>query len=185
MTEPVLKKQIFYASFFSRILASLIDAALATIVLLPLFGAFGQIVYKDGNPAEKMLPWMQEALQEEKALVKGVKAFFSDERVLAFQAENQILERLAADYIFQVVVFFIVVLLFWVYKSATPGKMLLSMRIVDAETFEAPSHKQYILRFFGYFLSVIPLSLGFFWIALDKRKQGWHDKLAGTVVIKK
>ncbi|MBT7879149.1 MAG: hypothetical protein HN738_13805, partial [Gammaproteobacteria bacterium] len=27
------------------------------------------------------------------------------------------------------------------------------------------------------------LGLGFIWIALDKRKQGWHDKLAGTVVI--
>jgi uncharacterized RDD family membrane protein YckC len=25
--------------------------------------------------------------------------------------------------------------------------------------------------------------LGFIWIAFDKRKQGWHDKLAGTVVI--
>ena len=29
---------------------------------------------------------------------------------------------------------------------------------------------------------MIPIFLGFLWIAFDKRKQGWHDKLAGTVV---
>jgi uncharacterized RDD family membrane protein YckC len=40
-------------------------------------------------------------------------------------------------------------------------------------------------RYFAYFLSTIPLGLGLIWVAFDKRKQGWHDKLAGTVVIKK
>ncbi len=39
-------------------------------------------------------------------------------------------------------------------------------------------------RYLGYFASTIPLCLGFLWIAFDKRKQGWHDKLAGTVVIR-
>jgi len=35
-----------------------------------------------------------------------------------------------------------------------------------------------------YFLSGLPLLLGIFWIAFDGRKQGWHDKLAGTVVVR-
>jgi len=39
-------------------------------------------------------------------------------------------------------------------------------------------------RYFGYFLASIPLGLGLLWVAFDKRKQGWHDKLAGTVVIR-
>ena len=35
-----------------------------------------------------------------------------------------------------------------------------------------------------YFVSIIPLCLGLIWVGLDKRKQGWHDKLAGTVVVR-
>jgi uncharacterized RDD family membrane protein YckC len=40
-----------------------------------------------------------------------------------------------------------------------------------------------ILRFLGYFVSAFPLYLGFLWAALDRRKQGWHDKIARTIVI--
>ena len=75
------------------------------------------------------------------------------------------------------------VILFWRYRGATPGKMLLSMKIVDADTLRAPSTGKLIGRYFAYLVSMIPLFLGFLWIAFDKRKQGWHDKLAGTVVI--
>ena len=37
----------------------------------------------------------------------------------------------------------------------------------------------------GYYVSLLFLALGFFWIALPPRKQGWHDKLAGTVVVRR
>jgi uncharacterized RDD family membrane protein YckC len=40
-----------------------------------------------------------------------------------------------------------------------------------------------ILRWFGLFLSAIPLGLGFLWVVIDDRRQGWHDKLAHTCVI--
>lgn len=78
----------------------------------------------------------------------------------------------------------VAVILFWAYKSATPGKMLLKLTIVDAETGGKPSTGQFIGRYFAYFVSIIPLFLGFIWVGIDKRKQGWHDKLAGTVVIR-
>ena len=79
----------------------------------------------------------------------------------------------------------IAVIVFWVYKAATPGKMITNLVIVDAETGGKPSTGQFIGRYFAYYLSAIPLMLGFIWVAFDKRKQGWHDKLAGTVVIRK
>ena len=79
----------------------------------------------------------------------------------------------------------ITVIVFWVYKSATPGKMITNLIIVDAETGGKPSTGQFVGRYFAYYLSAIPLLLGFIWVAFDKRKQGWHDKLAGTVVIRK
>ena len=74
------------------------------------------------------------------------------------------------------------VIVFWRYRGATPGKMLISAKIVDAETLRTPSTGQLIGRYFAYIVSCI-FMLGFIWIAFDRRKQGWHDKLAGTVVI--
>lgn len=76
------------------------------------------------------------------------------------------------------------VILFWLYKSATPGKMITKIKIVDAKTGNKPNKGQCIGRYFAYYVSVIPLLLGIFWVGLDKRKQGWHDKIAGTLVIK-
>jgi uncharacterized RDD family membrane protein YckC len=79
----------------------------------------------------------------------------------------------------------IAVIAFWIAKQATPGKMAISARIVDAETGNVPSAGQFIGRYFAYFVSVLPLFVGIIWVAFDRRKQGWHDKLAGTVVIRK
>jgi uncharacterized RDD family membrane protein YckC len=84
------------------------------------------------------------------------------------------------SYIFPIVA----VLVFWIYKSATPGKMVTNLTIVDAETGYKPSKGQFIGRYFAYYVSIIPFLLGIIWVGIDKRKQGWHDKLAGTVVIR-
>jgi uncharacterized RDD family membrane protein YckC len=75
------------------------------------------------------------------------------------------------------------VILFWRYFGATPGKMAVGARIVDAKTGAAPTTGRLVIRFLAYVVSLLPLYLGFLWVALDKRKQGWHDKIAGTVVI--
>ena len=79
----------------------------------------------------------------------------------------------------------IAVIAFWICKSSTPGKMLFKLIIVDAQTNDKPSTGQFIGRYLGYYLAMIPLLLGIIWVGIDKRKQGWHDKLAGTVVIRK
>jgi uncharacterized RDD family membrane protein YckC len=70
------------------------------------------------------------------------------------------------------------------YRSATPGKMMLGLRIVDARSGAAMGRGQSVGRYLGYFVSIIPLFMGLVWVAFDPRKQGWHDKLAGTVVIR-
>jgi uncharacterized RDD family membrane protein YckC len=78
----------------------------------------------------------------------------------------------------------ILVLIFWHFKSATPGKIITHLSIVDAETGGKPSFGQFVIRYIAYYISAIPLLLGFIWVGFDKRKQGWHDKIAKTVVIK-
>jgi uncharacterized RDD family membrane protein YckC len=75
-------------------------------------------------------------------------------------------------------------ILFWKYRCATPGKMVIKAKILDAKTGQTPSNTQLIGRYFAYLVSMLPLFFGFLWIAWDKKKQGWHDKLAGTVVVR-
>lgn len=78
----------------------------------------------------------------------------------------------------------IAVIIFWVSRSATPGKMALKLTIVDAKTGEKPTTQQFVIRYIGYYVSMLPLFLGIIWVGIDKRKQGFHDKMAGTVVLR-
>ena len=64
----------------------------------------------------------------------------------------------------------------------TPGKMLLGLQVIG-EDGTPLSFGIAFLRAVGYLVSGAILNIGFIWAAFDKRKQGWHDKIAGTVVI--
>jgi uncharacterized RDD family membrane protein YckC len=72
----------------------------------------------------------------------------------------------------------------WQLFNATPGKMLIGARIVDATTGQAPGWLRYAGRYAAYLVSIVPAGLGLFSIGVDRQKRGWHDKLAGTVVIR-
>ena len=76
-----------------------------------------------------------------------------------------------------------VLLLFWLVFQASPGKLLLDCRIVDARDGSAPQPWQLLVRCMSYGLSAVPLGLGFLWMLWDRRRQGWHDKLARTLVV--
>jgi uncharacterized RDD family membrane protein YckC len=71
---------------------------------------------------------------------------------------------------------------FWSLVGYTPGKALLSLKVVRPDGTN-PSFGRSILRFFSYWISAIPLFLGFFWVIWDSKRQGWHDKIAGTQVV--
>jgi uncharacterized RDD family membrane protein YckC len=88
------------------------------------------------------------------------------------------------DLVVAVVLPALVMLAFWTARQATPGKMLISAVIIDERTAQPPTISQHIGRFFAFFLVVIPFGIGALWIAFDRKKQGWHDKLAGTVVVR-
>lgn len=90
-----------------------------------------------------------------------------------------------ADVLFSWVLPALAILLFWHAKQATPGKLAIAAQIVDATTGGKPTTRQFVIRYLGYFVSSIPFLLGLFWVAFDPRKQGWHDKLAGTVVVRR
>jgi uncharacterized RDD family membrane protein YckC len=89
-----------------------------------------------------------------------------------------------ADFLISWILPAVAIVLFWIARQATPGKMAIGARIVDAQSGEAPTARQLVIRYLGYYVSTIPLMLGFIWVAFDPRKQGWHDKIAGTVVVR-
>ena len=88
------------------------------------------------------------------------------------------------DLLLGYIVPFIATIWFWLRFFGTPEKMATRLKIVDARTGQKLTIPQSIGRYFAYLVSTIPLFLGFVWVGSDKRKQGWHDKLAGTVVIR-
>jgi uncharacterized RDD family membrane protein YckC len=65
------------------------------------------------------------------------------------------------------------------------GHRILGMRVVDANTGKFIGIPRGFLRGIGYIVADIPFGLGLFWAGWDARKQGWHDKIAGTVVVAK
>ena len=69
-------------------------------------------------------------------------------------------------------------------NGRTPGKSLLGLQVVTADG-SPLSFGIAFLRSVGYLVSslLFTVPLGFIWIVFDKKKQGWHDKIAGTVVI--
>ncbi len=89
-----------------------------------------------------------------------------------------------ADLLISLILPAIAIVIFWINRQATPGKMAISARIVDEKTGGKPTTGQLIGRYLGYYVSIFPLFLGLIWVAFDPRKQGWHDKLAGTVVVR-
>ena len=79
----------------------------------------------------------------------------------------------------------VAVIVFWQVRQATPGKMAIGAKIVDARSGEKPTLTQFIVRYFAYYVSIVTFMLGIIWVAFDRRKQGLHDKLARTVVVRR
>lgn len=87
------------------------------------------------------------------------------------------------DVLLQVIslVFYVV---FWVKFAGTPGKRILKLKVLDADTGENLTVGKAIIRYVVYVISYIALLIGLIWVAFDKKKQGWHDKAANSVVVK-
>ena len=105
-------------------------------------------------------------------LIYGSDYWTSEELVMGFW-----------DAVFYIVPIVITVW-FWVRYLGTPGKMILRLQVIDANTGQAVSTAKGIGRYLAYYASALPLLLGFVWVAFDRKKQGFHDKLAGTYVIR-
>ena len=75
-------------------------------------------------------------------------------------------------------------ILLWVnWQGQTIGKRAMGIKVVRADG-KALDYAEAVVRYLGYIISAIPFGLGFLWVIWDKKKQGWHDKIAKTLVVK-
>ncbi|HKR98689.1 MAG TPA: RDD family protein, partial [Candidatus Dormibacteraeota bacterium] len=73
---------------------------------------------------------------------------------------------------------------FWALSGASIGQKLLHLRVVDVRNGARISVGRAALRFLGYLINGFVFDLGFMWAGWDPQKQGWHDKIAGTFVVR-
>ena len=72
---------------------------------------------------------------------------------------------------------------YWARSGQTPGMRMFRLRVVRDRDGGPISGGQAILRLIGYWVSGAVFYLGYIWIFIDGRRRGWHDLIAGTVVI--
>ena len=142
-----------YAGFWIRLAASLIDSILVMILLAVLL----RLVVGSPDPAD-------------------LEVMMGDPQALTLEPGRglELLMNLLPA---------VLTVVLWVWVGGTPGKRLLSCRVVRAADAGPLGWGRSVGRYLAYFVSILTFGLGFLWIAFDRRKQGFHDKLAGTLVI--
>lgn len=147
-----------FAGFWRRFVAYMIDGFIISIVFIILMLVAG-IAYFAGAVSGGSQAWM---------------AQLSDP------------ERLAAltgwVWLFSILINIGYFTYFHGSTGRTPGKMLLGLQVVSVDG-NPISFGIAFLRSVGSLVSSLVFCLGYIWIGFDKKKQGWHDKIAGTVVI--
>jgi uncharacterized RDD family membrane protein YckC len=71
----------------------------------------------------------------------------------------------------------------WAWKGTTIGGIVLGLKVVRMDS-QPVTFAVALVRSLAAAFSIVVLFLGFLWIAWDTEAQGWHDKIAGTVVLK-
>jgi uncharacterized RDD family membrane protein YckC len=161
------EKASIYASFNARSLAGIIDLSLVLLLLMPILIHVSRLFY--GSATNPMF-----------GDVRGL----SVGELWDLLIQSQYLYSLMLDYLANFIILGMVFVGFWQKFSCTPGKWLLRMRIVDDATLQKPTFKQFLIRYVTYSISATPLTLGFMWVMWSKKRQGWHDLFAKTVVVK-
>jgi uncharacterized RDD family membrane protein YckC len=158
MTEQNLQGQ--YSGLLSRAIAFIIDGAITSLTVLTGYWLSSQLLqYFARIRVGACIP------------IQGFDLF-----AIACNASTWSLNAFALGFPLLYLLFF------WVRAGQTPGKRLLGLRVVRLN-----GRRMTLLvglrRLLGYLACFLSLGIGFLWVLIDDRRQGWHDKLAGTCVV--
>jgi len=73
---------------------------------------------------------------------------------------------------------------FWARGGQTPGMRPFGLRVVRDSDGSRIGWGTALLRLIGLWVAAVVFYIGYIWIFVDKRRRGWQDLIAGTVVIK-
>jgi len=68
-------------------------------------------------------------------------------------------------------------------NGQTPGMKAMKIKLIGTDGTYPIGYGKGFLRWIGMIISAVVILLGYVWILIDKKKQGWHDKIAGTYVV--
>lgn len=147
-------KSPVYANFGQRFAAMLIDNLLFAFILAPIVILF----FEQPNYSQA-----------------EIEQIMTTQGPLALIDRNQLL--------FQQCIILCITVFFWVRFAGTPGKRIMKIMVVDETSLQPLSIQQAIVRYLGYFVSMMPMGMGFLWVLMDEKNQAWHDKFAHAIVI--
>ncbi len=157
----------FYAGFVSRMVAFVVDISILTIVVI-------------------IINWSIAAILDFFGLSLATIAFTKiANSAMTFRDYAANIIAVILVMAMPLITFSILVTYYvgsWVLMGQTIGKQFLGLKIVSIDGSHI-SFKQGIIRYFGYWLSAIPLFAGYWWVLLDDERRSWHDRLAHTCVI--
>ncbi len=169
-----MKKQIIYSKFIPRIFSMTIDLIILSIVLTPLMNLISHYVFLYFFNDFFVTYGVDSSNREAFSKAVRMPEFASYLTAGRFISYSSVLFLLNTTFM---ATYFITC---WRKFGATPGKMFMRMKIVDADTMEKPPLRNLIKRFLGYITAII----GIWSIVFSKRSMAIHDKIANTVVIK-
>ena len=173
-----------YPSFQARVFAVLVDTAFAALILVPIFSLASSVIYHDLSPTQTLSRIMNKASKRSGNFKSLSQQLNNDPEYKKFIVKHGY-ESIVIEQAIQIILFGLAIFIFWLKWHTTPGKIFLSMKIVDEKTLKKPSIFQLVVRLFSYVISLLPFGFGIFYIALNKKHRAWHDIISGTVVINK
>lgn len=169
-----MKKQIIYPKFIPRIFAMIIDLVILSVTLAPLMNIISQYVF---------VLHFQDFFHANGINTSDVEAMAAASKTPEFAEQitaSKLITYIGSLFIVNTTFMGVYFVFFWRKFCATPGKIIMRMKIVNADDYKTPTTFQLIKRFFGYITALI----GMWTILFSKKGLALHDKMAGTVVIK-
>ncbi len=158
-----------YADLNDRVFAAALDIVVLYVLLYPLFHAMELRIFRRVD-AEKLHTLNT---HDAPSLIEIIEILWH-----ANYLPLWLLNTAAQFFIIGVII-----VLVQVKFGATPGKYLLGLRIATAKDHTTPAAWRYALRCAAYLPAALIGMVGIFWISFNKERRGWHDYIAGTVVL--
>lgn len=177
-------KAIQYASFDRRLLAATIDFLIIAFISIPFSLVLGYMFFGSNGPTGVMQAALESYTLQLKNNSIPSSSVWQHITVMASAFKEQgVFYRYLLYQLSSFILIYCYIVLSWFYFGATIGKQILGVKIIRIDGSKM-SFSRCNLRFLAYFISLLVFFIGFVWIYWNKQRRGWHDYIAGTVVIR-